>query len=52
MVPQVLMGLIEEAMDCGVFECTVYPLNQPICPGMVWFSETMVNAMLFTDAVK
>lgn len=52
MLKQLLMRHTEVPMNGCNFEGAVYPFDLPVRPWTVEFGQSVVYAMLFTDAVK
>lgn len=52
MLLQLLMAGIVIAADSGLFKCPVHSFDLPVCPGMVYLGQPMLNVMLNTDTVK
>jgi hypothetical protein len=52
MLFQAVMGLVVVLFHSGIFERTVHAFDLAIRPGMVGFSQPMVDAILLTDAIK
>lgn len=52
MLLQLRMAGIMIAGDKSFFKCPVHSFDLPVCPGMVYPGQLMLNAMLNADTVK
>lgn len=52
MLFELLMRFVIVAFDRRLFDCSIHPLDLPICPRMINFRQPMLNSVLMTDAVE
>jgi predicted RNA methylase len=50
--PELFVGLVVIALDRGVLDGAVHPLDLTVGPGMVGLGQTMLDAVLVADAVE
>lgn len=50
--PELFVGLAVIALDRGVLDGAVHPLDLTVGPGMVGLGQTMLEAVLVADAVE
>ncbi len=49
---ELLVGLVMVALDGGVLDGSVHPLDLTVGPGMVGLGQTMLDAVLVADAIE
>ncbi len=49
---ELVVGVVEVALDSGVFDRAVHAFDLSICPGMVWFGEPVFDSMDAADAIE
>ena len=52
MLLQLLVRLIKVSVYSCLFETSVHSFNLSICPGMVGFGQSVLNAILLTNLVE
>ena len=50
--PELVVGVVVVALDCGVLDGAVHPLDLTVGPRMVGFGQAMLDAVLVADAIE